>query len=53
MPEHTVIAVPRESAPGETRVALTPDTVRRLVSDDVQVRVEGGAGLRASFSDDA
>ncbi len=53
MPEHTVIAVPRESAPGETRVALTPDTVRRLVSDDVQVRVEGGAGLRASFSDEA
>ncbi len=53
MPEHTVIAVPRESAPGETRVALTPDTVRRLVSDDIQVRVEGGAGLRASFSDDA
>ncbi len=53
MPEHTVIAVPRESAPGETRVALTPDTVRRLVSDDVQLRVEGGAGLRASFSDDA
>ncbi len=53
MPEHTVIAVPRESTPGETRVALTPDTVRRLVSDDVQVRVEGGAGLRASFSDDA
>lgn len=53
MPEHTVIAVPRESAPGETRVALTPDTVRRLVSDEVQVRVEGGAGLRASFSDDA
>ncbi len=53
MPEHTVIAVPRESAPGEMRVALTPDTVRRLVSDDIQVRVEGGAGLRASFSDDA
>ncbi|MEE9470950.1 MAG: Re/Si-specific NAD(P)(+) transhydrogenase subunit alpha, partial [Gemmatimonadota bacterium] len=38
---------------GETRVALTPDTVQRLVSDEVQVRIEGGAGLRAFFSDDA
>lgn len=47
-----VIAVPRESAPGETRVALTPDTVRRLVSDEVAVRVEQGAGAAAAFPDD-
>ena len=53
MPEKTVIAVPRESAPGETRVALTPDSVRRLVSDQVAVRVEKGAGALASFPDEA
>lgn len=52
MPEKTVIAVPRESAPGETRVALTPDTVRRLVSDQVAVRVEQGAGVLAAFPDE-
>ncbi|MEJ2342537.1 MAG: hypothetical protein P8Y10_10050 [Gemmatimonadales bacterium] len=53
MPEKTVIAVPRESAPGETRVALTPDTVRRLVSDALAVRVEQGAGALAAFPDEA
>jgi NAD(P) transhydrogenase subunit alpha len=53
MPEKILIAVPRETAPGETRVALTPDTVRRLVSDEVAVRVERGAGLLASFPDEA
>jgi len=52
MPEKTVIAVPRESAPGETRVALTPDTVRRLVSDELAVRVEQGAGALAAFPDE-
>ena len=53
MAEKILIAVPRESAPGETRVALTPDTVRRLVSDEVAVRVERGAGRLASFTDEA
>ena len=53
MPEKTLIAVPRESAPGETRVALTPDTVRRIASDEVAVRVERGAGELASFTDAA
>ncbi len=52
MPEKIVIAVPRESAPGETRVALTPDTVRRLASDRIVLRVEKGAGARAGFPDE-
>jgi NAD(P) transhydrogenase subunit alpha len=47
------IAVFRESRPGETRVALTPDAVKALVADGWEVVVQAGAGLRAHFSDDA
>ncbi len=48
-----IIAVPKETAPGESRVALTPDAVKRLAGTGVTVRVEQGAGLGASFPDDA
>jgi len=47
------IGVPKETTPGETRVGLTPDAIRRLVSDSVSVTVESGAGERAGFPDDA
>ncbi len=46
------IAVPRETAPGETRVALTPQAAGQLVGDDVQVVVQAGAGEASSISDD-
>ena len=48
-----IIAVPRETAPGERRVALTPDVVKRLASDSVTVHVEQNAGLDAGYTDDA
>jgi NAD(P) transhydrogenase subunit alpha len=47
------IALFKESRPGETRVALTPDAVKAFVADGWQVDVERGAGQRAHFSDDA
>src|SRR5262245_14355468 len=47
------IAVPRETIPGETRVALVPETVARLVKSGLEVAVETGAGERAMFPDDA
>lgn len=47
------IGVPKETAEGETRVALIPDVVKRLASEDVNVRVEEGAGRRAHHADDA
>jgi proton-translocating NAD(P)+ transhydrogenase subunit alpha len=47
------IGVPRETAPGERRVALVPETVSRLVSDQLEVVVESGAGAEASFPDEA
>ena len=47
------ICVPRESAPGENRVALTPEAVSKLVSSGFEVSVERGAGVSAGFTDDA
>jgi NAD(P) transhydrogenase subunit alpha len=47
------VAVPRETAPGERRVALVPDTVSRLTGAGMEVAVEAGAGEAAAFPDDA
>jgi NAD(P) transhydrogenase subunit alpha len=47
------IAVPRESAPGERRVALTPDTAAGLVKVGLEVVIETGAGEGAFHSDAA
>ena len=47
------IALLRESRSGETRVALTPDTVRALVGEGWTIDVETGAGERAHFSDES
>jgi NAD(P) transhydrogenase subunit alpha len=45
--------VAKERRAGETRVAATPDTVKKLVKDKVEVVVESGAGAAASFLDSA
>jgi NAD(P) transhydrogenase subunit alpha len=44
--------VPREVAAGETRVAATPETVKRLVKEGLDVAVESGAGDQAYLGDD-
>lgn len=44
------IGVPKETAPGERRVALVPDAVRRLVEKGHEVVVEAGAGEGALCS---
>ena len=46
------VAVPRETAPGERRVALVPETVSKLQETGFEVRVEHGAGEEAGFPDD-
>ncbi|KKL77224.1 hypothetical protein LCGC14_2037040, partial [marine sediment metagenome] len=46
------IAIVKETASGETRVAVVPETVKRLVDSGLEVVVEAGAGLGA-MSDDA
>ena len=47
------IAVPRETAPGETRVALTPQAVSALLADGVEVVIQSGAGDASFISDEA
>ena len=46
------VAVVKESAPGERRVALVPETVPRLTQAGLEVLVEAGAGDAAWFPDD-
>ena len=45
------IAVLRERAAGETRVAATPETVKKFIALGAVVAVEAGAGLSASIAD--
>ncbi|MGC1468100.1 MAG: NAD(P) transhydrogenase subunit alpha [Sphingorhabdus sp.] len=47
----TKIAVLKESASGETRVAASPETVKKFIALGASVAVEKGAGLAASISD--
>ena len=46
------IGVPRETHPGEKRVATTPDVAGQLMKLGYDVAVESGAGEAANFSDD-
>jgi proton-translocating NAD(P)+ transhydrogenase subunit alpha len=45
------IAVPREKQAGEARVALVPESVKKLVAAGAEVGIETGAGVRAGFPD--
>jgi NAD(P) transhydrogenase subunit alpha len=47
------VAVPRETAPGERRVALVPDVVQKLTADGFEVAVERDAGATAGVPDAA
>jgi NAD(P) transhydrogenase subunit alpha len=46
------IAVPKELAPHERRVAIVPETVKRLVACKLEVVVQTGAGMRAGAGDE-
>src|SRR5512145_1611956 len=48
-----VLGVPRETFPGETRVAMVPAVVPVLVKSGVQVLIERGAGEKSGYSDAA
>ena len=47
------IGVPLETRPGETRVAATPETVKKLTAQGPQVVIQSGAGIGASQPDSA
>ena len=48
-----LIGVPLETVAGETRVAVTPETVKKLKAQGHVVRVQSGAGVAASVTDAA
>jgi len=48
-----LLGVLKESAPGETRVALQPESLKSLLAQGIEVVVEAGAGLAAGASDAA
>ena len=45
------LAIPKERQDGETRVAASPETVKKLIGLGLDVTVEAGAGQHASISD--
>ncbi|MBK1718161.1 Re/Si-specific NAD(P)(+) transhydrogenase subunit alpha [Thiocystis violacea] len=45
------IGIPLETRPGETRVASTPDVVKKLIGKGFDILVESGAGTRAGYPD--
>jgi len=46
-----LIAVPKETWPGERRVALVPTTVKKLINAGFQVSLESGCGAAAGYPD--
>ena len=49
----TTVFVPKEVHDGETRVAATPETVKRMIKRKIEVSVEKGAGLLSDIVDSA
>ena len=47
------LTILKETSPGETRVAATPESVKKLVGLDHTVTIETGAGVSAGFPDKA
>ena len=47
------VGIPKEIAPGEKRVALTPETAGRIQKLGYDLAIESGAGEEANFSDEA
>jgi H+-translocating NAD(P) transhydrogenase subunit alpha len=48
-----LIGVPLETAQGESRVALTPETAKKLKAQGHTIKVQSGAGIGASVTDAA
>ncbi|MES2072382.1 MAG: Re/Si-specific NAD(P)(+) transhydrogenase subunit alpha [Pseudomonadota bacterium] len=47
------IGIPAETRPGETRVAATPETIKKYVAAKHEVIVQSGAGIASSITDEA
>ena len=48
-----LIGIPAETIDGETRVAVTPETAKKLKAQGHTIRIQSGAGVAASVTDEA
>ena len=48
-----LIGIPAETALGESRVAVTPETAKKLIAQGHKIRLQSGAGIAASLPDEA
>ena len=48
-----IVGITKETAPGETRVAITPAATAALIKSKLEVLIEAGAGISADFEDAA
>src|SRR5258705_11136959 len=48
---HVRIVVPKETAPGERRVALVPESCKKLIAAGYEISIESGAGDAAGYAD--
>ena len=46
-----IISIPKECIDGETRVAATPETVKKFIAVGMDVRIEHNAGENAGYTD--
>jgi NAD(P) transhydrogenase subunit alpha len=49
----TIVGVPKETYPGEQRVALVPGVISSLLNAGLEVVIETGAGEAAGYRDEA
>src|SRR6266704_497784 len=49
--DRMIVGVPRETFPGERRVALVPSSIPTLAKGGLEVLVEAGAGAQAGYPD--
>ena len=47
-----IIGLPKETMPGETRIALLPIDIKNILSESISFQIETGAGLGANFPDE-
>ena len=47
-----VVGVPKESLPGEERVAMNPTLAAKLIKNGATVKIQEGAGLGSGYSDE-
>ncbi|MCM2279156.1 MAG: Re/Si-specific NAD(P)(+) transhydrogenase subunit alpha [Oligoflexia bacterium] len=46
-----ILGIPKENREGETRVAMTPDSLKKIVKKGFRIRMERGAGITAGYPD--